>query len=240
MNKNYQNKTRKVARDAPALVVPERVTVALNEIAADVQEGLLALAVGAGLQVMQAIFAENVAQPCGAKGRHDPERAGYRHGTGAGSVTLGGRRVPVTRPPGPRRGRQRRARAAGVRAVLLDRGPRADGHGSDARRAVDAALPGRPGPVGAEVTAGSSATSRSAVSRKFVAMTQTALADLLSADLSGLDLVAFMVDGVYFAEHLCVVALGIDITGGKHRRRRGIDPERHRTSSSGCRSGAWT
>lgn len=54
------------------------------------------------------------------------------------------------------------------------------------------------------------------MSRKFVAMTQTALADLLNADLSGLDLVAFMVDGVYFAEHLCVVALGIDITGGKH------------------------
>jgi putative transposase len=71
-------------------------------------------------------------------------------------------------------------------------------------------------PVGAEVTASSSATSRSAVSRKFVAMTETALAELLRADLSELDLVAFMVDGVYFAEHLCVVALGIDITGGKH------------------------
>jgi len=71
-------------------------------------------------------------------------------------------------------------------------------------------------PVGAEVTASSSATSRSAVSRKFVAMTETALAELLRADLSELDLVAFMVDGVYFAEHLCVVALGIDISGGKH------------------------
>ncbi len=30
-------------------------------------------------------------------------------------------------------------------------------------------------------------------------MTETALADLLAADLSGLDLVAFMVDGVHFA-----------------------------------------
>ena len=49
-----------------------------------------------------------------------------------------------------------------------------------------------------------------------MAMTETALADLLAADLSGLDLVALMIDGVHFADHLCVVALGIDIDGTKH------------------------
>ena len=54
------------------------------------------------------------------------------------------------------------------------------------------------------------------MSRKFVAMTETALAELLATDLSELDLVALMIDGVYFAEHLCVVALGIDIDGTKH------------------------
>ena len=46
--------------------------------------------------------------------------------------------------------------------------------------------------------------------------TETALAELLAADLSGLDLVAFMVDGVHFGEHCCVVALGIGIDGTKH------------------------
>ena len=56
----------------------------------------------------------------------------------------------------------------------------------------------------------------SAVSRRFVAQTETALAELLAADLSGLDLVAFMVDGVHFGEHPCVVALGIGIDGTKH------------------------
>ena len=54
------------------------------------------------------------------------------------------------------------------------------------------------------------------MSRKFVAMTETALADLLAADLTGLDLVAIMIDGVHFADHLCVVALGIGIDGVKH------------------------
>jgi putative transposase len=34
----------------------------------------------------------------GPKGRHDPTRTAVRHGHERGSVTLGGRRVPVTRP----------------------------------------------------------------------------------------------------------------------------------------------
>jgi hypothetical protein len=63
-------------------------------------------------------------------------------------------------------------------------------------------------PVGEQVEADGKSTSKSAVSRKFVAMTETALADLLAADLTGLDLVALMIDGVHFADHLCVVALG--------------------------------
>ena len=66
------------------------------------------------------------------------------------------------------------------------------------------------------------------MSRKFVAMTETALAGLLAADLSALDLVAIMVDGVHFADHLCVVALGI---GRRHQTPagpgRGIDGEHH-------------
>ena len=71
-------------------------------------------------------------------------------------------------------------------------------------------------PVGARTEKAATATSRSAVSRRFVAQTETALAELLAADLSGLDLVALMVDGVHFGEHICVVALGIGIDGTKH------------------------
>ena len=40
----------------------------------------------------------DVTAACGPKGRHDPDRRVTRHGVGAGSVTLGGRRVPVSRP----------------------------------------------------------------------------------------------------------------------------------------------
>ena len=56
------------------------------------------MAVGAGLQVMAAMMEADVTAVCGPKGKHDPARTAVRHGSEAGSVTLGGRRVPVPRP----------------------------------------------------------------------------------------------------------------------------------------------
>ena len=84
-------------------------------------------------------------------------------------------------------------------------------------------------PVGQAVGEASRSTSKSAVSRKFVAMTEHALGDLLGKDLTDLDLVAIMIDGVHFADHLCVVALGIDIDGhlASARAGRGLDREHH-------------
>jgi putative transposase len=212
VTKKYQ----RTARDTRALAVPEQVSVAMNEIAADMREGLLALAVGAGLQVMQQLMEADVTALCGPRGRHDAERTATRHGTERGSVTLGGRRVPVARP------RVRGTEGAGelpVPAYELFNGTEL--LGQMAMERMLAGVSTRRYPValeavgeGVEDRAGS--TSRSAVSRRFVAMTEHALADLLAADLSGLDLVALMIDGVHFADHLCVVALGIDIDGVKH------------------------
>jgi hypothetical protein len=49
-----------------------------------------------------------------------------------------------------------------------------------------------------------------------VAITETALADMFGANLRELELVALMIDGVHFANHLCIVALGIGADGTKH------------------------
>jgi putative transposase len=58
----------------------------------------MAMSVAAGMAVMAAMFEAEIAAVCGPKGKHDAGRAAVRHGTGKGSVILGGRRVPVTRP----------------------------------------------------------------------------------------------------------------------------------------------
>jgi transposase-like protein len=212
VRKQYQNE--EIDTSPPAM--PEQVSVVLGELAGEVREGLLALAVGTGLQVMAALMEADVTAACGPKGRHDPERAAVRHGRGAGSVTLGGRRVPVERP------RMRAADGSGelpVPAYELFSDTEILG-----RMALERMLAGLSTrrypvalePVGARTEKTATSTSRSAVSRRFVAQTETALAALLAADLTSLDLVALMVDGVHFGEHTCVVALGIDIDGIKH------------------------
>jgi putative transposase len=212
VRKDYQN--REIDTSQPA--VPERVSVALDELAGELREGLLAFAVGTGLQVMAALMDEDVTAVCGPKGRHDADRVGVRHGHERGSVSLGGRRIPVQRP------RMRAADGSGelpVASYELFSGTEVLG-----RMALERMLSGLSTrrypvglePVGTRTEQTATATSRSAVSRRFVAATETALADLLAADLSGLDLVALMVDGVHFGEHTCVVALGIDIDGVKH------------------------
>ena len=66
--------------NASAPAFPDRVTVAMTEIAENMREGLLALAVGAGLQVMQALMDADVTELAGPKGRHDEAR---RCGTAA-------------------------------------------------------------------------------------------------------------------------------------------------------------
>ena len=212
MSKKYQ--TNEI--DTSMLAVPGQVSVVMDEIAADMREGLLALAVGAGLQVMAQLMETDVSAACGPRGKHNPDRTATRQGTEAGSVTLGGRRVPVTRP------RVRAADGSGELAVpAYELFNSTELLGKMAMEKMLAGLSTRRYPVGLEpvgeqVTASSRSTSKSAVSRKFVAMTESALTDLLGKDLSGLDLVALMIDGVYFADHLCVVALGIDIDGTKH------------------------
>jgi putative transposase len=95
VSKIYQTKTGE-ARPAP--VAPDEVLICLGEIAESAKEGLLALAVGAGLQVLQAMMAADVAAVAGPKGKHRPDRVAVRHGGQDGSVTLGGRRVAVRRP----------------------------------------------------------------------------------------------------------------------------------------------
>ena len=109
MTKKYQ----RTMFDTSVLAVPEQVSVAMNEIAADMQEGLLALAVGAGLQVMQQLMEADVTAACGPRGRHDrdPDRDPARH---RGRVGHPGWPTGPDQPaPGP--GGRRLRGAAGAR-----------------------------------------------------------------------------------------------------------------------------
>ena len=197
------------------LVLPERVTLALAELAGAAHEGLLALAVGTGLGVLGSLLDADVERLAGPKGRHNPARAAVRHGTQPGKVTLGGRRVRVDRP---------RVRSAdGTQELALPTWQAFAATEPLDQLALERMLAKlstrryRVGlePVGSAVEQAATGTSKSAVSRRFVAATEHALAGLLAQELSTLDLVALMVDGIKVADHTCVVALGITLDGTK-------------------------
>ena len=195
--------------------LPEEVQLRLEEIADVAREGLLALASAAGLAVLHECMEWEVDEVVGPKGRHDAGRTAKRHGHVAGEVTLGGRRVPVSRP---------RVRAADDRAeVELDSYAEFTSRDPLERVALERMLAGVSTrrsrrvaePVGGEVEAGARSTSKSAVSRAFVGKTRAALDELLSRRLDDVELAVVMIDGIELAGMTHVVALGITPDGTK-------------------------
>ena len=78
--------------------LPPQIQEALGELVGAAREGLLALSVGIGLGVVHELMELEVSEVVGAKGKHNPGRTAKRHGHEDGSMTLGGRRVAVSRP----------------------------------------------------------------------------------------------------------------------------------------------
>ncbi len=196
--------------------LPEPVLESLGELAGAAKEGLLALSVGVGLGVLHELLEAEVDEVVGPKGKHIPDRTAVRHGHESGEVTLGGRRVPVSRP---------RARSAdGEREVELG----TYAHFAARDRLTDAMFErmlagvstrryARTGePVGEEIEQVARSTSKSAVSRAFVSRTRENLIELMSRPLDDLRLAVLMLDGIELKGRCCVVALGIDVEGVKH------------------------
>ena len=196
-------------------VLPERVQEALGQLVGSAREGLLALSVSIGLDVLSELLEEEVTGLVGPKGRWNPGRTAVRHGREDGEVTLGGRRVAVRRP---------RVRTADGESELplvtyqhfADR----DQLGQVVLERVLAGVSTRKyrraqEPVGAETAAGERSTSKSAVSRAFVERTREALWQLMSRQLADLRLAVVMLDGIEIKGRMNVVALGITTEGDK-------------------------
>ena len=78
--------------------LPVEATVALADVAGSIRDGLLAFASSTGLLVMHQLMEAELSARVGPKHARIPGRAGNWHGSTRGSVTLGGRKVAVTRP----------------------------------------------------------------------------------------------------------------------------------------------
>ena len=203
------------AAEVSELPLPAEIQEALGEFVGAAREGLLALSVGLGLTVVHRLMEAEVDEVVGPKHKRNPDRTAKRHGHERGSMTLGGRRVEVSRP---------RMRTVDDEHELpvqsyeyfADRDPLT-------RAVMDRMLAGVSTrkfavvgePVGEEVEQESSSTGKSTVSEMFIERTRTALGELMSRRLDDVRLAVMMLDGLEIADRTHVVALGISTEGVK-------------------------
>ena len=184
----------------------------LVDLLIDTRAELTELVVRSGMKVLEAMLEEDRVAVCGPRYAHQAEREAGRAGTTTSAVVLGGRKVQIRRP---------RVRA-GKQEVSLPTFEAMAQTDPLNRRIVEQMLLGVATrryarslePLPTEIR--SRGTSKSSVSRRFVARTIAQVRSWQTASLEALDLVAIFLDGVIFAEHCLVVALGIDATGQKH------------------------
>jgi putative transposase len=201
--------------EASELPLPAEIQDALGELVGAAREGLLALSVGLGLTVVHQLMEREVDEVVGPKGKHDPERTAKRHGHEDGSMTLGGRRVPVRRPR-MRTADDEHELPVQSYAYFADRDPLT-------RAVMDRMLAGVSTrkyqvvgePVGEDVEQEASSTGKSTVSELFIERTRTALGELMARRLDDVRLAVMMLDGLEIAERTHVVALGISTEGVK-------------------------
>ena len=198
--------------------VPAELTVTLANVAAACREGLMAVAVEAGLATAMAIMSDEATRLCGGWNARDPQRCHERGGTTPTSVAMGGQRLPVRRPrvhaveDGTRAGEVPLS-SFGVftQGDLLSRVVIERMLAGVATRSFDRVAD----PIGATRRAQASSTSKSAVSRRFVTGTKAALEQLLGRDLAEIRPAVLMIDGAEFGGAMCVMALIVTATGEK-------------------------
>lgn len=174
-----------------------------------VREALYETVLMSGLAYVSEVLEAEREAVCGPRYRHDEYREAYRSGHSESSLVLGGRRVVVRRP---------RVRTVSGEEVELPSWRVWSETDPLERRAVEQMVVGVSTRRRSREPEGVTArgTSKSAVSRRFVQGTERKLAELTGRDLSDLELAVLMIDGVHFAEHVVVTAVGVDVEGRKH------------------------
>jgi len=182
-------------------------------MAALIRGELRELVMTLGVQAIAAMLEQERTELAGPRYAHNQSRATTRGGSTQGTLTMGGRKVRVKRP--------RVTDLAGNEVPLSTWEELRAGDPMSARvleqmtvgvatRKYARSLE----PVPEELE--SHGTSKSTVSRRFVEITQAKLDEWLARPLGELGICAVFIDGLHFAEHVVIAALGVDAAGAKH------------------------
>ena len=207
----------KHARKSPRLQPVERPPAVTVQIPlpvlgafAGIERSYFELCIRAGQHVLDAMMEQDRTELCGPRWKRDPERRAGRAGTTSSEVTLGGRRIRMTRP------RVRSQTGEEVELPSFAFASHRDPLDAQTVNAVACGISTRKyarslEPLPEEVT--ERATSKSAVSRRYVALTTTQLTRWLTTPLGDRQFPIVLIDGIVLGDHTVVIALGVDTEG---------------------------
>lgn len=211
MRKNVRKRTA-VQGEAGERRVSVQLSLPMIDALVGLEEDYYSLCVRSGDIVLRAMLEADRTELCGPKWGRESNREVVRAGTTRSEVTLGGRRVAITRP------RARTSDGAEVSLPTfawatnrdpLDRATMSAVSAGVSTRGYESTLDPLPPGVDERSTASSS------VSRRFVAMSTAKLKQWLNAPLEDLELEAILIDGIHFADHCILIALGVTAQGQK-------------------------
>lgn len=213
MTKNAKKKRVEEEVTAPETVnVLAQLMLPLAEL---VRGDLRELVHTLGMQAIATMLEQERTELCGPRYAHTKSREATRGGSSKSRLTMGGRTVEVRRP---------RVVSVDGHEIPLETWEQLKAADPLEGRAYEQMVVGVATrkyarslePLPAELAEGERSTSRSTVSRKFIRAAKKKLDEWLSRDLGELDLVGVFIDGIHIAEHVILVALGVDAGGTKH------------------------
>jgi putative transposase len=179
------------------------------------KKGLLSFVQQMGMVALSELLATQAEMIVGPKGQHIEGRAYHHWGTGTTPVGFGGRHVSLSYPRVRARGKGRGKEVTlpGVEALregdpMTDRVAEQIALGVSTRGYAKSLEPVDP-------SIETRGTSKSNTSRVLIDATTEKLAQFVARKLDDVDLIAMFIDGIEFAGHSVLVALGVTLDGSK-------------------------
>jgi putative transposase len=179
------------------------------------KKGLLAFVQQMGMVALSELLVLEAAQIVGAKGKHVEGRTHHHWGTGTTPICFGGRNVSIAHPRVRARGKGKGGEVKLPSIEALREGDALSARVAEqiavgvSTRGYERSLE----PI--EIAIEARGTSKSNASRALIEATTKKLDAFISRKLDDVDLVAMFIDGIEFAGHSVLIALGVTIDGTK-------------------------
>lgn len=190
----------------------DEVTIRLSreEMERLINEELHRSALSVGVMVISEMIEQEVNDLCGAHRKRNLGRKGYRYGTQAGYIVIGGQKVRIDKP--------RIRTVDGRREVPLaiyGRLQQANVIDQAIERRLVRGVSCRNYRSVIETIVGSVGVSRSSVSRSFIRATEERVREFYRRRFTGTRMVTIFIDGIHFKGQMLIVSIGVTSEGSK-------------------------